>query len=72
MSPWIMKISMITRHYKLCTKLETKVGRVSSREIRWLPFVSLFVKVFLQSSIMVHVLSPSLIGELDYGGSADY
>ena len=61
-SPWIIKISMITRPYKLCTQLKTKAGTVLSGEITWLPFLSLFVKVFIQSSIMVHVLSPNFIG----------
>ena len=50
-----MKIFIITRPYKLCTKQETKVGTVLPRKITWLPFVSLFVKFYMQSSIMVHV-----------------
>ena len=33
---------------------------------------SICKRFFFQSCIMFHVLSPSLIGELDYGGSADY
>ena len=57
-------------HESCALKEKPKVGTVLSRKITWLPFVSLFVKVFMHSSIVVHVLSPSLIGELDSGGSA--
>ena len=67
-----MKISIITRPYKLSASLEKKVGTVFSREIVWLAFVGLFAKVSMHSSTMVHVLLPTLIGQLDYGSSADY
>ena len=67
-----MKISNITQPYKLCIKRETKVQAFFTRKITWLPFVSLFVKVSMHSSIMVHVLLASLIGYHDYGGTADY
>ena len=58
-------------HESCALNEKPKVGTVLSRKITWLLFVSLFVKVFMHSSIMVHVLSLSLIGELDHGGSAD-
>ena len=57
-----MKISIITQPYKLCTQVETKVETGLFREIAWLPFVSLFVRVSMHSFTMVHVLLPSLIG----------
>ena len=57
-------------HESCALKEKPKVGTVLSGKITWLPFVILFVKVFMHSSIVVHVLSPSLIGELDSGGSA--
>ena len=66
-----MEISIITQPYKLCIKGETKVQAFFARKIMWLPFASLFIKVSMHSSIMVHVLLPSLIGYLDYGGTAE-
>ena len=67
-----MKISIITQPYKLCIKRETKVQAFFTRKITWLLFVSLFEKASLHSSIMAHVLLLSLIGQLDYGRTADY
>ena len=49
-------------HESCALNEKPKVGTVLSRKITWLPFDSLFVKVFVHSSIMVHVRSPSLIG----------
>ena len=49
-------------HESCALKEKPKVGTVLSRKITWLPFLSLLVKVFMHRSIVVHVLSPSLIG----------
>ena len=49
-------------HESCALNEKPKVGTVLYRKITCLPFVSLFVRVFMHSSIMVHVLLPSLIG----------